>query len=100
MTTPSLEDVVWAELISVQSVKRLRRNERVIDAFSVHGGATHTTRRDEFAITDSGRLIAERRLAEQWPAWREDLPSCASLGLSPEDPGAWNLLKRAHVSHV
>jgi len=100
MITPSLEDVVWAELVSTPSVKRLRRNQRVIDAFSVHGWVTHATRRDQFAITDSGRLIAEKRLAEQWPGWREDLISFTNLGLSPEDSGAWSLLRRAQTNQI
>lgn len=100
MNIPSLKDVVWAELVLGPTVKRLRRNERVIDAFAVHGWVTHTSRQDEFAITDSGRLVAEKRLAEHWPAWKDDLISFANLGYSPEDTGAWNLLKRVHANQI
>jgi len=100
MKIPALEDVVWAELVLGPTVKRLRRNERVIDAFAVHGWITHTSKRDEFAITDSGRLVAEKRLSEHWPAWREDLVAFASLGYSPEDAGAWSLFKRAQANQI
>lgn len=100
MKIPSLEDVIWAELVLGPAVKRLRRNERVINAFAVHGWITHTSRRDEYAITESGRAVAEKRLTEHWPTWREDLAAFASLGYSPEDPGSWNLLKRAHASQI
>jgi hypothetical protein len=100
MRIPSLEDVVWAELVAGPAVKRLRRNERVIDAFAVHGWIKHTSRRDEFAITENGRLVAEKRLLEHWPDWRDDLASFTVLGLSPEDPSAWNLLKRARSNQV
>ena len=100
MRIPSLEDVVWAELVLGPAIKRLRRNERVIDAFAVHGWITHTSRRDEFAITDSGRSVAEKRLSAHWPTWREDLVAFSSLGYSPEDAGAWNLLKRVQANQI
>jgi hypothetical protein len=99
-TTPTIDDVVWAELLSAPSLKRLKRNERVIDSFALHGWITHTSRRDEFSITESGRSIAERRLPDVWPSWREDLASFAILGLSPEDVGAWSLLRRAQANQV
>ncbi len=100
MKTPALEDIIWAELVSDPTVKRLRRNEKVIDAFAAHGWITHTSRRDEFAITDSGRVVAEKRLAEHWPAWREDLVAFTNLGYSPEDAGAWALLMRAQANQI
>jgi hypothetical protein len=100
MKIPSLEDVVWAELVLGPAVKRLRRNERVIDAFAVHGWITHTSRRDEFAITESGRAVAEKRLSEHWPAWREDLVAFTNVGYSPEDTSAWSLLKRAQANQI
>jgi Uncharacterized protein conserved in bacteria C-term(DUF2220) len=100
MTIPSLEDVVWAQLVLGPTVKRRRRNERVIDAFAVHGWITHASRQDEFTITDSGMLVAEKRLSEHWPAWREDLVSFTNLGVSPEDTGAWSLLRRAQANQI
>lgn len=100
MPIPTLEDVLWAEFLAGPSVRRLRRNERVIDGFAIHGWITHTSRKGEFAITESGRSIAEKRLPQNWPSWREDLASFAILGLSAEDAGAWNLLRRAQSNQV
>ena len=64
------------------------------------GIANYTARRDEFAITNSGISVAEKRLAEQWLNWREDLLTFTNLGLSPEDAGAWTLLKRAKANQI
>jgi len=97
---PSLEDVVWAELVLGPAIKRRRRNERVIDSFANHGWVSHTSRQDEFVITQTGRLIAEKRLSEHWPGWREDLGAFANMGLSPEDATAWNLFRRAQSNQV
>ena len=97
---PNLEDIVWAELLSGPSIKRLRRNERVIDSFAIHGWITHTTRKDEFTIAPAGRVIAEKRLPEVWPSWREDIAAFVILGLAPEDAGAWSLFRRAQANQI
>jgi hypothetical protein len=97
---PAIEDIVWAELLVGPAVKSRVRNQRVIDQFASNGWVKHTSRKEEYEITESGRQIAEKRLGKHWPTWREGLNAFRIAGLSPEDLGAWRLLRRQAASQL
>jgi hypothetical protein len=97
---PALEDVLWAELLLHPVVKQLRRNRHVLSRFAANGWITHTSRKNEFAITEPGRRIGIRRLEENWPEWKRDLQAFREAGLSPENGTAWRILKRQKADHI
>jgi hypothetical protein len=97
---PSLEDIVWAELLWQPTLKQINRNSEVLGRYATNGWISHTSRKDEFAITELGRRVAEKRLTENWIAWKSDLESFQRAGLSPEDLDAWRMIRRLSVRCV
>lgn len=97
---PKIEDIVWGELLAEPTIRRRTRNGTVLDQFVVQGWIKHSSRKNEFAITQTGRGIAQKRLTNHWPSWQEDLSLFKAAKLSPEDPAAWSLLKRDQAGHL
>ena len=97
---PKIEDIVWGELLGEPTIKRRTRNGVVLDQFAIQGWIKNSSRKNQFEITQTGKSIAQKRLANHWPTWQADLLLFKSAQLSPEDPAAWSLLKRDQAGHL
>jgi hypothetical protein len=100
LVIPKIEDIVWGELLAEPTVRRRSRNGTVLDQFAVQGWIKHSSRKNEFEITKTGRGIAQKRLTNHWPSWQTDLLLFKAAQLSPEDPADWSLLKRDQAGHL